>query len=212
MSSRDRHEPWLSVWTPDTPWNVKAAAAATKKAVCKHRSLSTPPFPGACAACHCQGPVIQGQTPLENTRPSSGCCHVTLASATAGLPCIPYPSLCTAWGSQSPLISCYFNPIFSEQRTGTLRRPTCRGGSKSKAEPQELCEQIKEREISPSGLRNSGLNLHNQLDVPCIYLNRQRIIPKLRWCTLGAKIYIYFFLSFFLWVCMCMLLCVILSV
>ena len=37
-----------------------------------------------------------------------------------------------------------------------------------KAEPQELCEQRREREISPSSLRSSGLNLHNQLDVPCI--------------------------------------------
>ena len=45
-------------------WDAKAAAATTtKKPVCEHRSLSTPPLPGACAACHCQGPVIQGQLP-----------------------------------------------------------------------------------------------------------------------------------------------------
>ena len=49
-----------------------------------------------------------------------------------------------------------------------LRRPTHRGGAKSKSEPWELCEQRKEREISPSSPRSSGLNLHNQLDVPCI--------------------------------------------
>ena len=49
------------------------------------------------------------------------------------------------------------------QATYTQRR-----GAKSKAEPQELCEQRREREISPSSLRSSGLNLHNQLDVPCI--------------------------------------------
>ena len=49
-------------------WDAKAAAVATKKPVCKHRSLSTPPLLGACAACHCQGPVIQGQLPRENTR------------------------------------------------------------------------------------------------------------------------------------------------
>ena len=44
-------------------WDAKAAAASTKKPVCKHRSLSTPPLPGACAAHHCQGLVIQGQLP-----------------------------------------------------------------------------------------------------------------------------------------------------
>ena len=49
-----------------------------------------------------------------------------------------------------------------------LRRPTQRGRAKSKAEPQELCKQRRERKISPSSLRSSGLNLHNQLDVPCI--------------------------------------------
>ena len=62
--------------------------------------------------------------------------------------------------SQSPLISYYFNPVLSWQRTDTLRQPTRRGGAKSKAEPQELCEQRREREISPSSLRSSGLNLH----------------------------------------------------
>ena len=40
--------------------DAKVAAAATKKPVCKHRSLSTQLLPGACAARHCQGPVIQG--------------------------------------------------------------------------------------------------------------------------------------------------------
>ena len=36
--------------------DAKAAAAATKKPVCKHRSLSTPPLLGASAARHCQAP------------------------------------------------------------------------------------------------------------------------------------------------------------
>ena len=70
-------------------WDAKAAAAATRKPVCEHRSLSTPPLPGACAARHCQGPVIQGQLPQENTRYASGCCNVTPASATRGSPRIP---------------------------------------------------------------------------------------------------------------------------
>ena len=30
-------------------------------------TLSTRPLPGACAARHCQGPVIQGQFPQDNT-------------------------------------------------------------------------------------------------------------------------------------------------
>ena len=126
-------------------WDAKAAAAATKNPVCKHRSLSTPLLLGACAACHCQGPVIQGQLPWENTRCTSGCCNVMPASAAAGLPRIPYPPLPPAWMSESPLISCYFNPVLSEQGTDALRCPTHRGQSKSKADPQELCEQKKRK-------------------------------------------------------------------
>ena len=71
--------------------DAKAAAAATKKPVCEHRSLSTPPLPGACAARHCQGPVIQGQLLRENARHASGWCNVTPASATAGSPRIRTP-------------------------------------------------------------------------------------------------------------------------
>ena len=66
--------------------DAKAAAVATKKPVCEHRSLSTPPLLGACAARHCQGPVIQGQLPRENARRASGCCNVTPASASTGSP------------------------------------------------------------------------------------------------------------------------------
>ena len=66
--------------------DAKAAAAATKKPVCEHRSLSTPPLPGAGAARHCQAPVIQGQLPRENARLASRCCNVTPASAAAGSP------------------------------------------------------------------------------------------------------------------------------
>ena len=64
--------------------DAKAAAAATMKPVCEHRSLSTPPLPGACAARHCQGPVNQGQPPRENALRASGCCNVTPASAATG--------------------------------------------------------------------------------------------------------------------------------
>ena len=92
----------LPKWAPETgvshsyqlrpqrrAWNANAATTATKKAVCKHRSLSTPPLLGACAARHCQGPVIQGQLPQENTRHASGCCNVMLASSATGSPHIP---------------------------------------------------------------------------------------------------------------------------
>ena len=95
-----------------------------------------------------------------------------VATSCWSLPPQACPACCTTPSlrpeSQSPLIICSFNPILSEQRTHALRRPTCRGGAKSKVEPQELCEQRREMEISPSSLRCSGLNLQNQLDVPCI--------------------------------------------
>ena len=70
--------------------DAKAAAVATKKPVCEHRSLS-PPLPGAGAARHCQGPVIRGQLPRENARRASGWCNVTPASAAAGSPRIRTP-------------------------------------------------------------------------------------------------------------------------
>ena len=149
-------------------WNTNAVAAATKKLVCKHRSLSTPPLLGACAACHCQGPMIQGQPLRENTRHASGWCDVTPSSATTGSTRIPYLSLPLAWVSQSPLSAAPLTPVLSGRRTDALRQPTRRGRAKPKAEPLELCEQRREKEIFPSSLRSSGLNLHNQLDVPSI--------------------------------------------
>ena len=73
--------------------DAQAAAAATKKPVCEHSSLSTHPLLRACAARHCQGPVIQGQLPQENTQHVSGWCNITLASAAVGWPHTLYPSL-----------------------------------------------------------------------------------------------------------------------
>ena len=149
-------------------WNAKAAAAATKKPVCKHRSLSTPPLPGGCAAQHCQGPMIQGQLPQENARRASGCCNVTPASAAADSPSIPYFSLPPAWVSQSLRISCSFYPVLSgweQTPSGDLHAES---GPNSKLNHKELYKQRKEREISPSSHRSSGLNLHNQFDVICI--------------------------------------------
>ena len=57
MSRGDQCRPQR--WAGDT----KAAAATTKKPVCEHRSLSTPPLPGAGSAHHCQAPVTQDNFP-----------------------------------------------------------------------------------------------------------------------------------------------------
>ena len=94
---------------------------------------------GTCAARHCQGPVNHGQVPRENTRHTSACCNVMLASATTGSPCIPImttvPLPPPGLNELSSLISCCFNPILSWRRTDVLRRPTHRGRPKSKTEP-----------------------------------------------------------------------------
>ena len=99
-------------------WDTKAAAAAIKKPVCKHRSLSTPPFPGACAACHCQGPVIQGQLPRENTGCASGWCNVMLASAAAVSPCIRTPPCARREWARAPELAATLTPSrLSEEQT-----------------------------------------------------------------------------------------------
>ena len=78
-----------------------------------------------------------------------------------------YPSISPAWVSKTALISRCFNPLLSGWGRDAWG-PTHRGGVKTKAEPQELCEQRKEREITPSTIRSSGLKTDNQLDKPCI--------------------------------------------
>ena len=125
------------------------------------------------------------------------CCPLPLQARPTFQLWILYPSLSPAWVSKRALISLCFNPLLSGWGTDALRWPTHRGGAKSKAEPQELCEQRREREISPSSLRSSGLSPHNQLDVPASveYLNRQRITPKLRWWALGATVDLGFAVS-----------------
>ena len=91
--------------------------------------------------------------------------------------------------SQSLLISYYFNPILTRWGREALRRPTCRGGAKPKAEPQELCEQRREREISPSSLRSSGLNLYSQLDVLCVCGIPEKTMnhPKIKVVDIGSN-------------------------
>ena len=106
----------------------------------------------------------------------------------------PYPSLPLTWVSQSPLISRCFKPVLRGQGTDAWGWPTNRGGAKTKAEPQELCKQRREREISPCSLSSSRLNPHSNLMYPSSveYLNRQWIIPKLRQWTLGANVHLQF--------------------
>ena len=69
---------------------------------------------------------------------------------------------------QETLISHCFNPFLSRQGTDALGGPTHRGRAKTKAEPQELCKQRRERKTSLCSLRTSRLNPHNQLDEHCI--------------------------------------------
>ena len=132
-------------------------------------TLHTAP-PRSSAARHCQGPVIQGQLPRENTRvpqATATSCRALPPQAHHGFHTPPSPTH-PGLSEAEPRISCSFNPVLSELRTDVFRWPTCRGRAKSKTEPQEMWEQRREREISPSSLRSSGLNLHNRLDVPCI--------------------------------------------
>ena len=131
-------------------WDAEAAAAATKKLVSKHRSMSTPALPGACAAHHCQGPVIQGQLPRENAQHTSGWCNVTPASATAGSPRTLYSSIPPAWVSQSPLISCSFNPVLSERRTEALRRPICRASPNPKLNARSCVNKEEKGKFLPA--------------------------------------------------------------
>ena len=152
-------------------WNSNTAAAATKNPVCKHQSLSTGPWEPVQPAT-ARVPWSRDKFPRENTRCASGCCNNTPACSAAGSPCIPIvtivplppPGLNEQEPPNQPLL--YPCPIWAG--TDAWGQPTHRGGAKNKAEPQELCEQRRGREISPCSLRSSRLNPHNQLDVPCI--------------------------------------------
>ena len=61
------------------------------KSLCVSTGHSTPPLPGAGAACHCQGPVIRGQLPQENARRASGCCNVTTPLPSKSRPAYSVP-------------------------------------------------------------------------------------------------------------------------
>ena len=156
--------------------------------------LLLPPPRSLCASTG-HYPHLPSQEPVQPTTdrvpgsrdnfPGRTHAHLRLLQRHAGLCCArrlalpPYPSL-PGLSEPEPPKQLLFNPVLCEPRGDGLRRPTRRGRAKSKAEPRELCEQRREREIYPSSLRSRGLKLHYQLDVPASveYLTRQRIIPN----------------------------------
>ena len=76
--------------------------------MCEHKSLSTPPHLGACAAHHCQGPVIQGQLPQEERTARIRLVQRHAGSATVSSPRnrnppSPWPELARAPESAAPL-------------------------------------------------------------------------------------------------------------
>ena len=98
--------------------DAKAAAAANKKPVCEHRSLSTPPLLGACAACHGKAPVIRGQLPRENAGHTSGCCNVTPLPPPQARPASSVPLPPRGLSEPEPLKQLLFNPVLSGRGNG----------------------------------------------------------------------------------------------
>ena len=156
-----------------------------------HGSLCSSPLPGS----HDSGTTSLGAHTacLRLLQHHIGlyCHRLTLHSLPRPLPGLSEPE---------PPNQLQLNPVLSEQRIDALRQPKCRGWAKSKAERQELCQQRKKREISPSSLRSSVLNptINLMYPAPLEYLKRQRIIPKLREWTLCDFVCIALLLPFVL--------------
>ena len=150
--------------------DAKAAAAATKKPVCEHRSLSTPPLLGASAARHCQGPVIQEQLPRENALHVSGWCNVMRASDAAGSPRIhtphsPRPEWARAPESAAPLTPFCLSGNRRPQATYTQRRVQIQswiwGAVRTKKRKGNLSQQPQEQRIKYPQLTWCTLHLLN---------------------------------------------------
>ena len=164
-----------------TQAQVQAVAVISDPRGCLHchqgscvqgRSLPTPSWQPV-QPTTAKGPMNRGQLSWENAWCASGSCNFTPASASAVTPhtsqfdcCIP-PSP-QAWVSKWALISHGFHPLLPGRGTDAWGRPTCRGRAKTKAESQGLCNQRREREISPCSRRSSRLNPHNRSGKPCI--------------------------------------------
>ena len=168
MSYRDGHELWLSVWTPEKGMKNEHSCfnhqeSSVQAQVTIHTShsgsLCSPPLPRSRDA----GTSSPGEHTvcLRLFQHHASLCHHRLTPDSV-------PLLLPGLSEPETIISRSFNPLLSGRRTDFRGQPTCRGWAKYKAEPQELCEQRREREISPSSLRSSRLKLHNQLDVSCI--------------------------------------------
>ena len=137
----------------------------SKKPVCEHRSLSTLPLPGACAARHRQGPVNQGQLPRENARRTSRWCYVTpvqrhagatsrrrnvtLASAAAGSPRLLSLSPPNRV-SQSPRSSCCFNPILSGREQMPSGDLHAKAGPNPKLNPRSCANKEEKGKFLPA--------------------------------------------------------------
>ena len=204
---RDGREPRLSAQTPETRRRCKGCCCRHQEACVRAQvTLHTAPPRSLCSS-----PLPGSRDPVT-TLPGERTHGAPQVAATSRWPLPPQarpassvPLPPPAWVSQSPRISCSFNPVLSGRATDALRWPTCRGGSKSKAEPRELYEQRREREISPSSLRSSGLKPHKQLDVPASveYLNKQRIIPNSKGGLWEQDILIFPFPFFCECICVC---------
>ena len=195
-------------------WTATTTDAATKDPVCKCRSLPTPSWK----------PVQHATARVPWSRANFGRTHGTpQAVATSGRPLplqtlpasqlwLPYLSLSLARVSKRALISHCFNTLFSGRGTDVWGWPTYRGGAKTEAEPQELCKQRREREISLCSLRSSRLNPSNWLGKHCIcgIPEYTMSVPKIEVvdfggnCGLGFWFWFYVYLSLvlvFVFVC-----------
>ena len=135
--TRDGHEMLMLLLQP--PGSLCASTG--------HYPPHSPHPLGACAACHCQGPVIQGQLPWENTLYTSVCYNITPASAAAGLPYIPIittvPLPPPDLNEQDPIIGRCFNPVLSgweQMPEGSLHTEV---GPKPKLNPRSCANKDK---------------------------------------------------------------------
>ena len=152
-------------------WTTNAAAAATRNPVCKCRSLRThlqEPVQHTTARVQWYGDNFPGRTHGGPQAVVMSRWPLPPQDHPAFQLWLPNHSLSPASMSKRTLISHCFNPLLCEHWTDTWRGLTCTGSAKTKAEPQEQCEQRKEREIFMCSIRSSRLNPHNQLDKTCI--------------------------------------------
>ena len=151
MSFRDGRKLWLSARTPEAGmkrWGCCGShqESCVEAQVTIHtsapRKLCSPPL----TVSHDPGKTSPGEH-----RACPGCCNVTpLVCAAAGLPRILYPSLPPAWVSQSPLISCSFNPVLSGWGTDALRDLHKGAGPNPKLNPRSCANKEEKGKSLPA--------------------------------------------------------------